>query len=56
MAQFVKQHEQQVAGYEFREPLKIFWGSALEPRIAVAEHEGSCVDPGLKTQWLGRIG
>ena len=48
MSQFVKQHEQHVAGHEFREPLNIFWREVLESRIAFAKCTGGRVDPGLK--------
>ena len=55
MGHFVKQHEQHIAGYEFRERLNIFWRKALELRIAVAQRERSRIDTGLKTSGLGLI-
>jgi hypothetical protein len=48
MGHFMKQHEQHIAGYEFREPLNIFWRKALESWITFAEREGGRVDPVLK--------
>ena len=48
MGHFVQQHEQHIAGHEFREPLNIFRRQALHLRIAVAERERGPVDPGLK--------
>ena len=55
MGHFVKQHEQHVAGHEFREPLNIFWRKALKSRIAFAERKGRRVDPGLKFSRLAAL-
>jgi hypothetical protein len=52
MGQFVKQHEQHVAGYEFRQPLEIFWRKVLELRIA-AKRQGRRIDPGLQFSGVG---
>jgi hypothetical protein len=52
MGQFVKQHEQHVAGYEFRQPLEIFRGQVLELRV-VAKRQGRRIDPGLQFSRVG---
>jgi hypothetical protein len=48
MGHLMKQHEQHIAGYEFRALLNIFWRKAFESWIAFAERLGSRVDPVLK--------
>src|SRR6516225_10888179 len=55
MGHLVKQHEQHIAGYEFRAPLNIFWRKALESWIAFAKRLGSRIDPGLKVSRFRRI-
>src|SRR5580692_7850521 len=56
MGHFVEQHEQHVAGHEFREPLDIFRRCALESRIGLAERQGGRVDPRLKCFGRRRLG
>jgi len=53
MRQFMQDHEQQVAGYEFRELLAILQRNILEPRGA-AELFPGFLDPGLKPFPFGR--
>jgi hypothetical protein len=48
MGHLMKQHEQHVAGYEFRPLLNVFWREPFESWIAFAERFDSGVDPGLK--------
>jgi hypothetical protein len=52
MGQFVKQHEQHVAGYEFRYLLTFLRRKTSEPRNA-AERGRSGVDPGLEISGVG---
>ena len=48
MRHLVEQREQQIAGHEFREPLNKFSGGTLKSRIALAERDGSSLNPVLK--------
>jgi hypothetical protein len=52
MGHLVKQHEQHVAGYEFRELLTVLCRKTFELWNA-AEREGSGIDPGLKIRRCG---